>query len=181
MTINITARKTIVKDLFREKIEKKLGKFDRFFDDAATALVTVTNESGRETVEVTIKANNMIFRAEKTTEDRSESLDGVVDLLFKQIVKNKSRLDKKVRESAFDGIAVELGDMDYEEEEIQIVKNKKFPIKPMTPEEAILQMNLLGHQFFMFSNAHTGEINLVYTRKTGQYGLIEPSEAEDED
>ncbi len=180
MNINITARKTIVKDSFKEKVEKKLSRFDRFFDHSADASVTVTNEQGRETVEITIKSRGLLYRAEKTTDDRADSLDGVVDLLFKQIVKNKERLEKKLRENAFTEAFEESYD-DFEQDEIKIVKNKKFPIKPMSPEEAVLQMNLLGHQFYMFSNALTDEINVVYSRKMGQYGLIEPGVFDDDE
>ncbi len=171
MNITITARKTTVKDSFKEKVEKKLSKFDRFFDDAK-ASVTVTNEKNRETVEVTIRSKSLIFRAEKTTEDRSESLDCVVDLLFKQIVKNKSKLEDKMKSSAFDGL--EACDSDNSEEAYNIVKHKKFPVSPMSVEEAVLQMNMLGHQFFMFESSETGEINVVYHRNNGDYGLLEP-------
>ena len=172
MNITITARKTTVKDSFKEKVEKKLAKFDRFFDDA-TASVTVTNEkNSRETVEVTIRSKSLIFRAEKTTEDRSESLDYVVDLLFKQIVKNKSKLKDKIKTNAFDDLNV--ADEGDAEEAYNIVKHKKFPVSPMSVEEAVLQMNMLGHQFFMFESVETGDINVVYRRNNGDYGLLEP-------
>ena len=172
MNITITARKTTVKDSFKEKVEKKLAKFDRFFDDA-TASVTVTNEkNSRETVEVTIRSKSLIFRAEKTTEDRSESLDYVVDLLFKQIVKNKSKLKGKIKTNAFDDL--NIADEGNVEEAYNIVKHKKFPVSPMSVEEAVLQMNMLGHQFFMFESVETGDINVVYRRNNGDYGLLEP-------
>ena len=98
MNITITARKTSVRDSFRERIEKKLAKLDRFFDENANATVTVTNEGDRETVEVTIQARGMFYRAEKTTSDRFDSLEAVVDSLFRQIVKNKDHLGKRLRE-----------------------------------------------------------------------------------
>ena len=172
MNISITSRKTTVKDSFKEKVEKKLAKFDRFFDEKATAFVTVSNEKDRETVEVTIKANSMIFRAEKTTDDRSDSLDCVIDLLFKQIVKNKSKLVSRMKEKAFDNLPIE--EQNEKEESYNIVKHKKFPVRPMTVEEAVLQMNMLDHQFFMFENPETGSINVVYRRNNGDYGLLEP-------
>jgi len=171
MNITITARKTTIKDSFKERIEKKLAKFDRFFDDA-NATVRVSNEKDRETVEVTIVANGMIYRAERTTSDRAESLDAVVDVLFKQIVKNKSKLTDKVKAKVFDEIEETLP----EEVPSEPIKVKKFPIRAMDVDEAILQMNLLGHEFFLFQNSATGSMNVVYRRHGDSYGLIEPVE-----
>lgn len=102
MNITITARKTSVRDSFKERIDRKLAKLDRFFDDSANAIVTVTNEGDRETVEVTIQSRGMFYRAEKTTSDRFDSLEAVVDSLFRQIVKNKNKLGKRLRDTAFD-------------------------------------------------------------------------------
>lgn len=173
MNISITARKTTVKDSFRDKVEKKLKKFDRFFGDEAKAVVVVTNERDRDTVEVTITSNGIIFRSEKTTPDRSDSLEAVCDILFKQIVKNKSKLVDRVREKAFENI--EASDLpDEVESAFSIVKHKKFPVHAMSVDEAILQMNMLGHQFFVFENGETGKINIVYSRHDNSYGLIEP-------
>ena len=173
MKVNITARKTTIKDSFKEKIEKKLQKFDRFFDDVASANVIVSNERERETVEITINYNGMIFRSEKTTADRADSLDAVCDILFKQIVKNKSKLVSRVRDKAFDDLAAE--DFGTEPEAVyNVVKHKKFPVNAMSVEEAILQMNMLGHEFFIFENVESGEINVVYSRHGSSYGLIEP-------
>ena len=171
MNITITARKTTIKDSFKERIEKKLSKFDRFFDDA-NASVRVSNEKDRETVEVTIVASGMIYRAERTTADRAESLDAVVDVLFKQIVKNKSKLTDKVKAKVFDEIEENLP----EEVPSEPIKVKKFPIRAMDVDEAILQMNLLGHEFFLFQNSATGSMNVVYRRHGDSYGLIEPVE-----
>ncbi len=170
MNISITARKTIVKDQFKEKVEKKLAKLDRFFDDEANALVVVTNERGRETVEVSIDYKGVVYRSEKTTEDRSDSLEAVVDVLFKQIVKHKSKLGASMRKAAFDGIP---DDTDLDESEFNVIKRKAFIVSPMDIQEAILRMNLVGHEFFMFQNSQTGEMNVVYRRKNGDYGVIE--------
>lgn len=173
MNISITARKTTIKDSFRDKVEKKLQKFDRFFDDEANAVVVLTNERDRETIEVTITFRGMFFRAEKTTADRYDSLEAVCDILFKQIVKNKAKLTNRVREKAFEDI--DTADLPTElENSFDIVKHKKFPVRAMTVEEAILQMNMLGHKFFLFKNGETGELNIVYSRNSGSYGLIEP-------
>lgn len=173
MNITITSRNTSVKDSFKERADKKLKKFDRFFDDDVKANITVTNEGERETVEITIKSQGLFFRAEKTAPDRLDALDAVVDLLFRQIVKNKSKLEKRLKTAAF---SPEYPDEVFEPDDYNIVRSKKFPVKPMDVEEAILQMNMLGHEFFMFRNAVSNEINVVYRRHNGDYGLIEPEE-----
>lgn len=173
MNITISGRKTTVKDQFKEKVEAKLSKFDRFFDTEANANVVVTNSHDRETVEVTISSNGMYFRSEKTTDDRSDSLEAVCDALFKQIVKNKNKLVSKVKSSGFENLNFE-GITPEPEAAYTPIKTKKFPVKVMTMEEAILQMNMLGHEFFMFKNAESGEFNVVYLRNNGGYGLIEP-------
>ena len=171
MNIKLTARNTTVRDSFKQSLEKKLSKLDRFFDDSANAIVTVIHENGRETVEVTIKAGGMFFRAEKTSADRLDSLDTVVDALFRQIVKNKTKLEKRLRNTAFDP--------GYDDDFIgapntyEVVKSKRFHVKPMDVEEAILQMNLIGHSFYMFRNMEGGEISVVYKRDDGNYGLLE--------
>ena len=174
MKINIVARKTVVKDSFRDRVEKKLLKFDKFFDDDATAVVTVTNERDRETVEITIRSRGMYFRSEQTTSDRFDSLEAVTDSLTRQIVKNKSKLEKKFKSTPVDFSP--FASDNYDEDDYDIVKVKRFPIKPMTVDEAILQMNMLGHTFFMFRNGTTNEINLVYKRKNGDYAVIEPED-----
>lgn len=174
MTINIAAKGTTVREGFKNSLEKKLSKLDRFFDDNAVANVTVTNEGGRETVEVTIKASGMYFRAEKTTADRLDSLDSVVDALFRQIVKNKSKLEKRLRKTAFDPGYEQ--DFIGTESSYRVVRSKRFNMKPMDVEEAILQMNLIGHNFFVFFNSDTEEVCAVYKRNDGDYGLLEPGE-----
>lgn len=178
MNITITARKTSVRDTFKDRINKKLGKLDRFFDEGASAVVTVTNEGERETVEVTIQSHGMFYRAEKTTEDRLDSLEAVVDSLFRQIVKNKDKLGKKLRDNAFDVGNVEAGETEEEASgEYEIVRTKRFVMRPMSVEEAILQMNLVGHEFFVFLNADSSETNVVYRRHNGTYGVLEPARA----
>ncbi len=171
MKVNMTARKTTIKDQFRLRAEKKMAKFDRFFGDDAVATVTVTNERERETVEITISYRGMIYRAERTSMERLEALDLVVDALFRQIVKNKSRLEKNLRDTAFEGVAEpEM----QPEENYAPVRIKHFPVKAMDVEEAILQMNMLGHEFFAFRNMDTDHINIVYKRKSGDFGLLVP-------
>ena len=172
MKVNITGRKINLRESFKEHTQKKLEKIDRFFGDDADAQVTVSLEKDRKTVEVTVKNKGMIYRAEETAVDPEDALDAVVDALVRQIRKNKTRVEKRLRESAFDMLPVD--DEPFEEEDYAVVRTKKFPVKPLDVEEAILQMNLLGHQFYMFRNMDSGEVNVVYVRHDGTYGLIEP-------
>ncbi|MCI8649035.1 MAG: ribosome-associated translation inhibitor RaiA [Anaerotruncus sp.] len=173
MNITITGRKTSVRDSFKERIENKLAKLDRFFDEGANASVTVTNEGDRETVEVTIQSRGIFYRAEKTTKDRFDSLEAVTDSLFRQIVKNKKKLGKRLKATAFDPSNIEVGEELEREAEDKIERVKRFIMRPMSVEEAVLQMNLLGHEFFVFQNAESSEVNIVYKRNNGTYGVLE--------
>ena len=173
MKITITGRKTNIRDSFKEKVEKKLAKLDRFFDDDARVVVTVTNEQDRETVEVAITADKMFCRAEKIASDRAEALDACVDALFKQITRNKAKLSRRVRAGA---IEAPIEDDIADEEEYDLVRVKRFPLRPMDVQEAILQMNMIGHSFYVFRNSENGAINVVYHRADGGYGLIDPEE-----
>ncbi len=175
MKINITGRKVNLRDSFKERVYKKLGKFERFFGDDADANVTVTLEKNRQTVELTIRSRGYIYRAEETCADMEEALDIALEHLSGQIRKNKTRLDKRLKEEAdFAAFVPEETAEPEEEHDFQIVRTKKHPIKAMDIDEAILQMNMLEHDFFMFRNDFTGEINVVYRRNDGNYGLIEP-------
>ena len=171
MKMNITGRKIDISAGMRSFTEKKLLKLEKFFDNGAEAQVTLSVEKDRQTAELTIFYGGFVYRAEDTTEDMYASIDRAVDLIERQIRKNKTRLEKKLRGGAFDAIAG-LPSFD-EEKEFKIVKSKKHALKPMSPEEAILQMNLLGHEFFVFHNAQSDKIDIVYKRKDGNYGLIE--------
>lgn len=172
MKITIVGRKVNLRDNFKGLVEKKLSKFDRIFDEDAEATATVTVERNRQTVEITIKQRGLIYRAEETALEMNDALDGVVSALGRQIRRNKTRLEKSKKvQPDFD-----LSDTYFEEpdEEINVVKTKTFFVEVMTPEEAILQMNLLNHQFFLFREDEDGEINVVYKRKDGNYGLLKP-------
>ncbi len=175
MNITVTGRKVTVKETFKEMIAKELSKVDRFFDADTDAKVTVTVENNRQTVEITIRSNQMVLRAEQTAPKMEEALDKAVDDLIRKIRKNKTRVEKRLRAGSFEAPPLWDEAEPFEEEGITIVKTKQVPVKPISPEEAVLQMNLLGHNFFMFRNDQTGEINLVYKRNGGDYGLIEPN------
>lgn len=174
MKMNMTARKLTLDPSFKDRAQKKLKKLDRFFGEDADVMVTVTPEHSEVTVEIVVRADNMIFRAERTALDKTDALENAVDLLFKQIVKNKSKLAQKLKVDAFAAPV----DVEFEEEEgdFRVVREKRFDIDVMTVQEAILQMNLLGHSFFMFRNPEEGgQVNVVYRRRNDDYGLLVPN------
>lgn len=176
MKINMIGRKVTLKDHFKELATKKLSKFDKIFDDDAEATVVVTVEKHRQTVEIAIKSRGMIYRAESTEEEMNDALDKVVAALSNQIRRNRKKLEraKKVQPNIdFDEFET-VSEVDEEEEEHTVAKTKQFFVSVMTPEEAILQMNMLNHEFFMFREDSTGDINVVYRRKNGDYGQLVP-------
>ncbi|HIS69700.1 MAG TPA: ribosome-associated translation inhibitor RaiA [Candidatus Gallacutalibacter stercoravium] len=174
MKITMIGRKVTLRDNFKERVEKKLSKFNRMFDENADAKVTVTVERNHQTVEVTIRNGGMVYRAESSAKEMNEALDAVVDVLGGQIRKNKCRLEKKLRSGALNEFLAADEGAEPEEEVYQVVRTKRFPVKPLAVEEAILEMNMVGHQFYMFRNVDTNEINVVYVRRDGNYGLLEP-------
>ena len=173
MNVRIIGRKVNLRDNFKTLVKKKLARFERIFDEDADAAVTVTWERNRQTVEITIKQRGVVYRAEASDFEMNDALDQAINALGRQIRKNKTRLAKQMREGALDAyMAEEL--YNEEPESFEVVKTKRFNVKPLSVEEAILQMNLLDHQFFMFRNTETEEINVVYKRNSGGYGLLEP-------
>ena len=176
MNITVVGRKCTPRENFKERAEKKLQKIDRLFGAEASAKVTATVEKTSQTVEVTINHDGMIFRAQAKAQNMNEALDECVDLLVRQIRKNKTKLEKRFRSGAFDDLAVE--EPVEEEVNFELVRTKTIPIKPQSVEEAILQMNLLGHNFYMFRNSASDNVAVVYHRDDGGYGLIEPEEKE---
>ena len=172
MNITITGRKFNLKDSFRDYAEQKMKKIQRIFGDDADAKITVTVEKEWQTVETTLRKDGIVYRAECSAPMMEEALDKTIDDLVRKLRKNKTRVEKKLKEVTFE---LPPDDNETEEEgEIRIVRNKHFPVKPMDAEEAVLQMNLIGHQFFMFRDMHSCEINVVYRRKDGNYGLLCP-------
>ena len=175
MKFTITEKKIKVPDEIKEYAERKVGKLDRFFRGDSTAHVTFSSERGRYRVEVTIENNGTFYRVSELTGDMHASIDSACATLVGQIRKNKTRLEKRLREGAFEKAADEefLPQDVPEEGEFTIVRSKRFPIKPMTAEEAILQMNLLEHEFFAFKNIDEGNaFSVVYRRNNGGYGLL---------
>ena len=177
MKFTITEKKVQINDALREYAEKKIGKLDRFFKTESEAFITFTMERGRYIAEVTIKNNGMFHRVTEVTSDMQASVDSAVAAIERQIRKHKTRLEKRLRDGVFERDitpAVKHDTPDEDEPDFKIVRTKMFPVKPMAPEEAVLQMNLLGHTFFVFKNQDRDDaFSIVYKRKQGDYGLIE--------
>ena len=180
MTFTFTGKKFEVTEAMRDYAEKKIGKIDRLFRTESDASVTFSSSRGRYTAEVTIRNNGMIYRVSEVTSDMYASIDSAVAAIERQVRRNKTRLEKRLREGAFERTAEAIPEEDEEEEEFKIVREKRFSIKPMTPQEAILQLDLLGHEFFAFRNEdEDGVFAIVYKRKNGGYGLISATDAEE--
>ena len=172
MKTTITAKKMQIPQNFTEYAEKKIdSKLDKFFGSEADAKIVMSEVKNQINLELTVKYNSMIFRAQNTAVDKADALDAAIDKIIRQIRKNKTKVEKKLKDTAFkDAFAEPVEEIpDYE-----VIKHKKFKMRPMDVEEAILQMNLLSHEFFMFTNAATGQINVVYLRDDGKYAVLEP-------
>ncbi len=176
MNFNITGRNVNVTDGLRHMVDKKLGKLEKFFKPETICNVTLSTQRDQAKIEVTIPVKDGIIRAEESSPDMYQSIDLVEDVIERQIRKYRTRLiDRKQSIQSFSEEFLEETD-DTEESEIQIVKTKHFDLKPMTPEEACLQMELIGHSFFVFRDGETGTVSVVYKRKGNTYGLIESEE-----
>lgn len=172
MKVTITAKKLNISQAFNDYAEQKLGaKLDRFFPDEAEAKITLAERRDMIILELTVKYNGIMYRAEQTAKDKNDALDVTIDRIIRQIRKQKTKVEKSLKAGAFTGLAPEQEETDYE-----VIRYKKFPMRPMTVEEAILQMNLLDHNFFMFKNADTGAVNVVYKRDEGNYAVLVPDE-----
>ena len=177
MKINIVGRQLSVYDDTKEMIIEKLSKLDKYFGEEGNATVTLSHKRNLATLEVTIKASNTLFRSEVDAASFRDALDKSIDNIERQIRKNKTRLRKKLREGIVadaDIAAASIESTDETEDKEIIIRTKKFESPPMSAEEAIMQMNLIGHNFFVFNDAVTGKTCVVYARKDGNYGLIEP-------
>lgn len=165
-------------DDLRAYAEKKVGKLDRLFKGDSTAYITFSVERNRNILEATVSNNGMFYRATESTNDMYVSVDAAVASIARQVRKNKTRLEKRIREGALEAdFAPTAAAADDEELDFRVVRTKRFAIKPMSVDEAILQMNLLGHEFFVFKNEDAnGNFAVVYKRTAGDYGLIESSD-----
>jgi putative sigma-54 modulation protein len=181
MNFNIRGENIEVTPAIRDYVEKKVGKVERFFDETPTAPVHVNLQviNNQQIIEITISMPQLLLRAEETHTDMYAAIDLVVEKLERQIRKHKTKVNRKFRQEGSlkymfhnengNGVTVE-----EEEDELEIVRTKRFSLKPMDAEEAILQMDMIGHSFFVFANADNGHTSVVYRRKDGRYGLIDP-------
>ena len=171
MKITILLRHVVIDEKTKAIIEKKIAKLDKFFDDEQEALVTLRKAGDTEILELTINAAGMIFRSEVKSESYLRAIDIAVDVIERQIRTNKTRLAKKIRSTAFDKTAM-TDDIPEEEDKLEQIRVKEFTLKPMTTEEAILQMELIEHNFFVFQDQETEKIFVAYKRADGGYGVI---------
>lgn len=170
MKVTCTGRRVSLKPSFIEKAEKRLAKLDKFFPEETQAQVTVTVEKSRQTVEITVYDNGITVRAEKTADQMEAALEDAADLLTRRLVKNRKRLSTKMT------CAAEWPADPEPEETFEVIREKRFAVKPCTTDEAILQMNLLDHSFYVFRRIDDNAICVVYHRNNGGYGLIETVE-----
>ncbi|SEA39825.1 putative sigma-54 modulation protein [Thalassobacillus cyri] len=185
MKYNIRGENLEVTEAIKDYVEKKVGKLERYFDEPVTSEVHVNLSvyNDEQEIEVTIPMKDLLLRAEERHTDLYAAIDLVVDKLERQIRKHKTKVNRKFRQEGapkyvfaeLEKEAQEYQNGASDDEDIEIVKQKRFDLKPMDSEEAVLQMDMLGHNFYVYTNAETNETNVVYRRRDGKYGLIEPS------
>lgn len=177
MKLKVVAKNIEVTPALKEMVERKISKLDKYFDPNIEAKATLSVQKNSHKVEVTILFNGIILRVEESTDDMYKSIDLVEEKLQRQIRKQKTKLARKNSGGSLrfpDFYAAEVSDKDAEIDDKHIVKTKSFNVKPMSKEEAVLQMELVGHTFFVYQDAKSNSVNVVYKRKDGNYGLIEP-------
>lgn len=173
MKITISGKNIDVTEGLKAAVNEKLGKLEKYFTSDTNVIVTLSVEKERQKIEVTIPVKGNIIRSEQVSNDMYVSIDLVEEVIERQLRKYKNKIADKQQEAG--NFQKEYLEHDYlEDEDIQIIRTKKFGMKPMYPEDACVQMELLGHTFFVFRNAETDEVNVVYKRKNNTYGLIEP-------
>lgn len=174
MNINVRGKQIKVTDALKDYVVKRVGKLEKYSDDFSDVQVTLSVEKERQRVEVTAPLNGFLLRGEEETGDMYSSIDLVVDKLERQMEKYRKRIGKKRVKSPKEEPNYLLESDEEIMEQDSIVKTKRFPAKPMSVDEAVMQMNLIGHSFFVFINADTEQMNVVYKRRYGDYGLLEP-------
>lgn len=173
MNYRISGKNIEVTEGLRTAVQDKLNKLEKYFTDETEVQVTFSVEKDRQKIEVTIPVKGSVIRAEQVSDDMYVSIDLVEEVIERQVNRYKKKLVDQQQNVAFFQKEF-LEDEDVDDEEIRIIRSKKFAVKPMDAEEACIQMELLGHNFFVFRNAETDEVNVVYKRKGNTYGLIEP-------
>ena len=172
MKFTIVGKNLTVTDGLKAAVEEKIGKLEKYFTEDTEIHVTLSTQKERQKIEVTIPMRGNIVRAEQESNDMYVSIDLVEEIIERQLRKYKTKIIEK--QQAAVNLSKTFIDEEYDDEEIKIIRTKKFAVKPMDAEEACVQMELLGHNFFVFRNAETDEVNVVYKRKGNTYGLIEP-------
>lgn len=173
MRYNIRGEKVEITDSIRNYIEEKINKLNKYFESSDLNANVVIKVRGKEQkMEITIPTTHFTLRSEESHSDLYAAIDLTVDKLERQIRKNKTKINSKIKKNLIQNFELDLEDK-FEEDEEEIIKRKKVEMKPMDEEEAILQMNMLGHEFFVFKNAETDSICVMYKRKDGNYGLLE--------
>ena len=173
MKVTINARQMNVRESTKQMVLAKLEKLDKYFQKEGEAVVTFSHKRDKKNLEVTISAASTMFRSEMEDDTFQNALDRSIDAIERQIRRNKTRLEKRLRSDAFEDV-YDIDESFEEDEEEFKIRRKTFSYKPMSVDEAILQMNLLDHQFFVFEDQDTAEICVVYKRRDGNYGLISP-------
>lgn len=176
MYITVSGKNIEITDALKNIVDKKVSKLEKYFEPHIEAHATLSVERNRQIIEITIHFGGVILRAEEVHDDMYAAIDLAVDKLEGQIRKQKTKLQKKYRDDSlrFQFIPDPVKDIDEDGDEPKVVKTKRFAMKPMSPEEAVLQMELVGHNFFVYQDADSSDVNVVYKRKDGNYGLIEP-------
>ncbi len=186
MNFNIRGQNILLTDALKDYATKKIGRLERYFEAPPSTDVQVTLSVSKtlQTVEVTIPLTGILLRAEEKSEDMYASIDLVTEKLERQIRKHKTKANRKFRQNGgirtlfsegYEGSTATAVRHFEDEDELELVRTKRFNLKPMDIEEAILQMNMVGHNFFVFANAESEQVNVVYKRNDGKYGLIEPN------
>ncbi|VBB05501.1 sigma 54 modulation/s30ea ribosomal protein c terminus [Lucifera butyrica] len=174
MGITVRGKNIEITPALKDYVEKRVGKITKYFSNLGEITVILNVEKGRHIVEVTVPVNGMLLRGEEETADMYTSIDLVIEKLEKQIDKYKTKLARKLRAGTFKGELLPNQTAETDSDNFKVVKTKRFAVKPINVEEAIMQMNLINHDFYVFINAESEEVNVLYRRKDGNYGLMEP-------
>ncbi len=170
MRIELIGKDYVISERLKEILEKKIGKLDKFFSDDALASILCRREGDRQTMEVNVKFGGRLVRSEYSSDNMYDNIDVILPKIIKQIEKHRTKLSKKLRPDAFTGADI----VEAPEKVSNIVREKRFELVPMTVDEALLQLDLLGHDFFIFLNEATGKVGVVYKRSDGEAGLLSP-------
>jgi putative sigma-54 modulation protein len=181
MELTIKGKNVEVNDRLRDYVHKKIGRLDRYLPSISEAWVELSFEGtkaaqDRQVCQVTVRSSGTILRAEERSDDMFTSIDAVLDKMYRQIARYKGKRKNRWRaaDMVVEPLPAGFEEEEYEGEGANIVRSKRFPMTPMHPEEAVEQMELLGHSFFVFYNAEEGQLNVLYRRKDGDYGLLQP-------